>query len=166
MSEKCYTPPLFFRNGHIQTIFPVIFRKVDICYKRERITTFDNDFLDLDWSTKGSNRLAIISHGLEGSTDRAYVKGMVKAVNDNGWDGLAWNYRSCSGEPNRQLRSYHNGVTDDLSWVINHARHRYPYKEIALIGFSLGGNLTLLYLGRESHGRNAGYPAPPVQIRT
>ncbi|RLC05115.1 MAG: alpha/beta hydrolase [Deltaproteobacteria bacterium] len=149
MSEKCYTPPLFFRNGHIQTIFPVIFRKVDICYKRERITTFDNDFLDLDWSTKGSNRLAIISHGLEGSTDRAYVKGMVKAVNDNGWDGLAWNYRSCSGEPNRQLRSYHNGVTDDLSWVINHARHRYPYKEIALIGFSLGGNLTLLYLGRE-----------------
>jgi len=148
--KNCYTPPLFFGNGHIQTIFPVIFRKVNsVCYKRERIETFDNDFLDLDWSTKGSRRLAIISHGLEGNTNRAYVKGMVKAMNNNGWDAMAWNYRSCSGEPNRLLRSYHNGVTDDLSWVINHAGQKYAYKEIALIGFSLGGNLTLLYLGRE-----------------
>jgi predicted alpha/beta-fold hydrolase len=75
---------------------------------------------------------------------------MVKALNNNNWDALAWNYRSCSGEPNHLLKSYHNGVTDDLSWVIKHASQKYPYKEIALIGFSLGGNLTLLYLGREN----------------
>ena len=150
MPENIYTPPFLFGNGHIQTIFPVLFRKVNsVCYKRERIETNDKDFLDLDWSTNNNNRLAIISHGLEGNTNRAYVKGMVKAVNNDGWDALAWNYRSCSGEPNRLLRSYHNGVTDDLSRVINHAKHRYPYKEIALVGFSLGGNLTLLYLGRE-----------------
>ncbi|MCD4677074.1 MAG: alpha/beta fold hydrolase [Desulfobacula sp.] len=150
MPDNIYTPPFLFGNGHIQTVFPVIFRKVNlVCYKRERITTFDNDFLDLDWSTNGNNKLAVISHGLEGNTGRAYVKGMVKAVNDGGWDALAWNYRSCSGEPNRLLRSYHNGVTDDLSRVIDHAGHNHPYKEIALIGFSLGGNLTLLHLGRE-----------------
>lgn len=148
--ENKYTPPLFFGNGHFQSIFPALFRKVDsIRYKRERIATFDNDFLDLDWSTNNHKRLAIISHGLEGNTGRAYVKGMVRAVNRGGWDCLAWNFRSCSEEPNRLLRSYHNGVTDDLSWVISHARQKHPYKEIALIGFSLGGNLTLLYLGRE-----------------
>jgi len=155
--DNIYTPPFLFGNGHLQTIFPVIFRKVDsVCYKRERITTIDDDFLDIDWSTHHNDRLAIISHGLEGNTGRAYVKGMVKAVNTGGWDALAWNYRSCSGEPNRLLRSYHNGVTDDLSQVIHHARHHYLYKEIALIGFSLGGNLTLLYLGRET-------PDPIVQ---
>jgi hypothetical protein len=95
------------------------------------------------------NRLVIISHGLEGNANRAYVRGMVRAVNDGGWDALAWNYRSCSGEPNQRLRSYHNGVTDDLAWVIRHAAQTHPYKEIALVGFSLGGNLTLLHLGRE-----------------
>ncbi|MDA8134345.1 MAG: alpha/beta fold hydrolase [Desulfobacteraceae bacterium] len=151
MPENLYTPPFLFGNGHVQTIFPVLFRKVEsILYERERITTVDKDFLDLDWSVKGHDRLAVISHGLEGDSHRAYVKGMVKAVNDGGWDALAWNYRSCSGEPNRLLRSYHNGVTDDLSRVIDHAGGKRPYKEIALIGFSLGGNLTLLYLGRET----------------
>jgi len=150
LTDNIYKPPLLFGNGHIQTIFPMIFRKIAlVCYKRERISTPDNDFLDLDWSTAGNKRLAIISHGLEGSTQRAYVRGMVKAVNDNGWDALAWNYRSCSGEPNLKLRSYHNGVTDDLSLVINHAGQKGLYKEITLLGFSLGGNLTLLYLGRE-----------------
>ena len=150
MPENLYTPPFLFGNGHIQTIFPVLFRKINsVSYKRERIKTFDKDFIDLDWSTHNNNRLAIISHGLEGNTQRAYIKGMVKALNNNKWDALAWNYRSCSGEPNHLLKSYHNGVTDDLSWVIKHARQKHPYKEIALIGFSLGGNLTLLYLGRE-----------------
>lgn len=152
MPDHKYTPPFLFRNGHVQTIFPVLFRKVrGVTYTRERITTFDNDFLDLDWSDQNQNRsrLVIISHGLEGSTDRAYVKGMVKALNHSGWDAMAWNYRSCSGEPNRTLRLYHNGVTDDLAWVINHAKTKNSYQEIALIGFSLGGNLTLLHLGRD-----------------
>ncbi len=150
MHVSSYTPPVFFNNGHIQTIFPVLFRKINnVHYYRERIQTPDHDFLDLDWSVHGHDRLAVISHGLEGSTHRAYVKGMVRAVTQNGWDALAWNYRSCSGEPNNRLQSYHNGATRDLDWVIRHAGQKNKYKEIALIGFSLGGNLTLLYLGRE-----------------
>ncbi len=150
MPENSYAPPFLFGNGHVQTLFPVLFRKINsVHYKRERIETVDNDFLDLDWSTHNNNRLTIISHGLEGNSNRTYVKGMVKALNTNGWDALAWNYRSCSGEPNRLIKSYHNGVTDDLSWVINHAKQKQAYKEIALIGFSLGGNLSLLYLGRD-----------------
>ncbi len=150
MTDINYTPPPLFHNGHIQTIFPVLFRKFKTdLYTRERITTDDNDFLDLDWSYTESDRLAVISHGLEGNSHRAYVVGMARAVNSGGWDALAWNYRGCSGEPNRQLRSYHNGSTDDLARVINHAKETGRYKTIALIGFSLGGNLTLVHLGRE-----------------
>lgn len=144
-----YKPPLFLKNGHIQTIYPVLFRQVDIIYQRERIQTPDNDFLDLDWSTHHHDRLVILSHGLEGNSNRAYIKGMANAVTQDGWDALAWNYRSCSGEPNYQLRSYHNGVTDDLALVIDHAKQTKRYSQIALIGFSLGGNLTLLYLGKD-----------------
>lgn len=144
-----YRHPLGIKNGHLQTIVPSLFRRVHLNYRRERITTFDDDFIDIDWSGGFSDYLAILSHGLEGSTDRAYIKGMVNALNLYGWDALAWNYRSCSGESNRKLRSYHNGVTDDLAWIIDHAKKTHPYKKIALIGFSLGGNLTLLYLGRD-----------------
>jgi len=151
MPEPSYSPPFLMKNGHVQTIFPSLFRRIDgVCYKRERIRTADDDFLDLDWSTQNHSKLAILSHGLEGCSSRSYIKGMARALNDNGWDALAWNYRSCSGEPNHQLRSYHNGVTDDLAWVIDHAGKKRPYQQIALIGFSLGGNLTLLHIGRET----------------
>ena len=145
-----YKPRLLFRNGHIQSIFPSLFRKVSgVCYKRERIETPDDDFLDLDWSYAGGKILAVISHGLEGNSQRSYVKGMVKALNEANIDALAWNYRSCSGETNRQLRMYHNGSTDDLDFVIRHAIKK-GYKNIVLIGFSMGGNLSLLYLGQQA----------------
>lgn len=150
MTNTPFSPPHFMGNGHVQTIFPVLFRKVnDLIYTRERIITFDQDFLDLDWSCINTHRLAILSHGLEGNSTRAYVKGMAKALNQGGWDVLAWNYRSCSGEPNLLLRSYHNGATDDLAWVIDHGKKKGRYQEIALVGFSLGGNLTLVHLGRD-----------------
>ena len=150
LQQPIYNPPPFFSNGHVQTIYPPLFRQVNpVPYKRERINTPDGDFLDLDWSCNGHKKLGIISHGLEGNTHRSYVKGMAHALNQNGWDALAWNYRSCSGEPNLKLRSYHNGATDDLATVITHAKKK-GFQQMALIGFSLGGNLSLLYLGKES----------------
>lgn len=123
-------------------------RSVDLGYVRERITTTDNDFLDLDWLTQHSRKLAIISHGLEGNTSRAYMKGMARALYGGGFDVLAWNFRGCSDEMNRQLRFYHSGATDDLDAVVRHALQR-GYSEIYLAGFSLGGNLTLKYLGEK-----------------
>lgn len=144
-----YHPPILLRNGHLQTIFPSLFRKItDISYTRERIDTRDGDFLDLDWSCVGGRTLAILSHGLEGNTHRPYMLGMVRALNSIKVDGLAWNYRGCSGEPNRLLRMYHNGVTDDLHHVIARAVSVGTYETIVLVGFSMGANLSLLYLGR------------------
>jgi predicted alpha/beta-fold hydrolase len=94
-------------------------------------------------------RLTILSHGLEGSADRPYIRGMVKALNRAGSDALAWNFRSCSGQPNKLLRSYHMGATDDLEQVIQHAVAEKGYQCIHLVGFSMGGGLTLLYLGQQ-----------------
>ena len=147
--KNTYRPPFFLFNGHLETIYPAVFRKVSLPpYERERITTPDQDFLDLDWLRQGSSRLMIISHGLEGDSTRAYIRGMARAGWMNGFDVLAWNYRGCSGEMNRQLRFYHSGATDDLGTVIHHARKQY--QEIFLVGFSLGGNLTLKFLGEQA----------------
>ncbi len=143
-----YLRPSLLFHAHLETIYPSLFRKVDfIAYERERISTTDQDFLDLDWLKQGSKKLVILSHGLEGNSMRSYVRGMARAFYQAGYDILAWNYRGCGEEMNRNLRFYHSGATDDLHEVIQHANSLNQYTEISLIGFSLGGNLTLKYLG-------------------
>jgi predicted alpha/beta-fold hydrolase len=102
----------------------------------------------------GANKVAIVSHGLEGNSGRWYVLGVVRALNRWGWDALAWNMRGCSGEPNKTVRSYHSGITEDLEAVVEHVIHGRKYHAIGLVGFSLGGNLTLKYLGERGHETN------------
>ncbi|NGX46850.1 MAG: hypothetical protein K1000chlam3_00217 [Chlamydiae bacterium] len=142
-----YKAPVWLGGKHAQTIIPSLFRKVTgIQYLRERITTDDDDFLDLDWSRIDSKKLVILSHGLEGSSNQHYILGMVKEFNARGWDALAWNFRGCSGELNHSLRLYHGGSTYDLKNVIDHACKTKKYKQICLVGFSLGGNIILKYM--------------------
>jgi hypothetical protein len=118
----------------------------EIPYK-ERIKTSDGDFLELDWYKKNNPRLVIISHGLEGNSERAYMLGMAKAFYQNQFDVLTWNLRGCGHDINDQVIFYHSGATYDLDEVVKHAEKNYD--EIYLVGFSLGGNLTLKYLGEK-----------------
>ncbi|MBK5279299.1 MAG: alpha/beta fold hydrolase [Bacteroidia bacterium] len=149
---KKYTPPFLLFHAHLETIYPALLRNVSLKpYERERITTPDQDFLDLDWLRQGSKQLVIISHGLEGNTSRAYIRGMAKTFFQTGYDVLTWNYRGCSGELNRNVRFYHSGATEDLETVVQHAIQKDAYEEISLVGFSLGGNLTLKYLGENKN---------------
>jgi uncharacterized protein len=144
--SSAFRPPWFLHNGHVQTILPALLaREIRVEVVRERKEMADGDFLDLDWARAGHGRVAIISHGLEGSSSNTYVRGMAGALLRAGWDALAWNFRGCSGEENRLPRFYHSGETGDISAVIAHAAGAYG--RIALIGFSLGGNMTLKYLG-------------------
>lgn len=150
VAQSSYKAPLLCANAHVQTIIPTLFRKVSgVAYQRERIDTPDKDFIDLDWSRVGSERLAVVMHGLEGDSGRPYMKGMVKALNRNGWDAVAVNFRGCSGEPNKKLRMYHSGETEDLNSVICHVDASGIYRQVALVGFSLGGNVILKYLGEK-----------------
>lgn len=147
-----YQPPLRLRSAHLQTIYPTLFRRVPlITDERERIATPDGDFLDLDWARPhGDRRLAILTHGLEGHSRGNYCQGMAAALTRAGWDVLAWNFRGCSGEPNEKLQSYHSGATGELQIVLDHVFATTSYDTIALVGFSLGGNLMLKYLGEHA----------------
>jgi predicted alpha/beta-fold hydrolase len=146
-----YKAPIWIGGKHAQTIIPGLFRKVEgVPLTRERISTEDRDFLDLDWSCHGHKRLAIISHGLEGNSRQAYILGMIKVLTSSNWDSLAWNFRGCSGQHNHSIRLYHAGSTGDLKSVVEKALSTKKYQEIALLGFSLGGSITLKYLGDEA----------------
>lgn len=149
VTPSSYRPPRWLGNGHVQTIFPALFRRLPIVTtERERLELPDGDFLDLAWNTApGTDRVAILTHGLEGTATNPYMQGMAAALGQAGWDVLAWNLRGCSGEANRLLRSYHSGVSDDLHRVVERALATPRYRRVALIGFSIGGNITLKYLG-------------------
>jgi predicted alpha/beta-fold hydrolase len=146
-----YLPPFFLFGAHLETIFPALLRRVTMLpYSRERIPTPDDDFLDLDWLRKDADKVVIISHGLEGNSTRPYVKGMAKALHESGFDVVAWNFRGCSEEMNRQRHFYHSGATEDLHTVVRYVSETKKYKHVFLVGFSLGGNLTLKYLGERT----------------
>ncbi|GAB3968515.1 alpha/beta fold hydrolase [Spirosoma terrae] len=177
IAQSSYRPPARLWNGHLQTIVPSLFRKVTVSYVRERVETHDDDFLDVDWAFGNdesritndevdlnksaitnyspSKPLVILSHGLEGSSTSPYLVGMARHLTENGFDCMAWHYRSCSGELNRQQRFYHIGETGDLHFITQYALSK-GYQNICLMGFSAGGSVTLKYLGEQ---KNALAPA-------
>lgn len=114
-------------------------------YERERIYLKDGDFLDFDFFRKRNKKLLILCHGLEGSARSHYIKAFVKYFGERSWDSLAINYRSCSGETNPNSFFYVAGRGDEIALALEQARE---YEEVVLVGFSLGGNKILHYLGK------------------
>jgi uncharacterized protein len=152
LESSTYTAPRGLGGGHLQTLYPALFRRLPHLTRiAERLELSDGDFLDLEWTENRFPRLAILSHGLEGSSRAAYIQGMAAALFRRGWDVLAWNLRGCGGQTNRLPRFYHSGASDDLAAVVAHAIATHRYQRISLVGFSLGGNLVLKFLGEQAH---------------
>ena len=143
------------KNKHLETIIPALFRNIPIKYTRERLELDDGDFIDLDWKFKNNNKkLLILFHGLEGSSNSQYIKGFAKYFYQNNFNICAVNFRSCSGENNRLLSSYHMGKSEDIKLIIEYILNNKNYTSIVLGGFSLGGNVLLKYLGEQSFNLN------------
>jgi predicted alpha/beta-fold hydrolase len=143
-----------FKNAHFCTIYSAKLRPVPkLVQERERLELPDGDFIDLDWShaATDSQKVAVLLHGLEGNAQRVYMKGQGKTLVAAGWDVVAMNHRGCSGEENLLYPSYNSGRTEDLASLVNFLLEKDQYSEIVLVGFSLGGNLVLKYLGEEQN---------------
>ncbi|MBS0618575.1 MAG: alpha/beta fold hydrolase [Spirochaetes bacterium] len=152
--DSPYKPPRLLKNAHIHTVLSSLFRKrLQIPYVRERLELDDGDFIDLDWHKTNSKKILIVAHGMEGTSRSSYALHTANAAHANGYDSVVWNMRGCSGVSNRKLKFYHSGKTEDLTAVVKHVL-RLGYREVHLIGFSLGGNLTLLYLGQQGNKIN------------
>ncbi len=157
--ESHFRGNAIFKGAHADTILPPMFRNLQVNYHRERLELEDGDFLDLDWHQKSNKKLLVLFHGLEGSSQSQYIKGFARYFGPNAYDICAVNFRSCSGEANRLLGSYHNGSTYDIHSVLKHILKKYDYPALYLSGFSLGGNVLLKYLGDGVH-------KPDVKIKS
>ncbi len=148
LDDSEYHPGFLFKSGHFNSIYSHVSRSKETCsFHRKRIQTPDDDFIDIDCIHSGSTKLIVLFHGLEGSSDSTYIKEFANGFSPLGYDVAAMNYRGCSGEMNRQLRLYHSGSTDDIHTVLTQIAQGYD--QVYLIGFSLGGNMCLKYLGEQ-----------------
>lgn len=158
VESKYKGPPFYYFNKHIETIIPSLTRKIKgVEYTREKIDTPDNDFLNIDWIRNDHKRLLVVSHGLEGGSDRHYVMALAKLFSQNNWDIVAWNNRTCNGEINRTKALYHHAASYDLRAVIDYALSEDRYEEVCLVGISMGGGQTLRFLGQGEE-----FPIPDV----
>lgn len=146
-----FRPAWWARSRHLQTVWSrLLRRRVDVPTTRARWTTPDGDFVDIDFADGpiASPQLLAI-HGLEGSSQRKYVRGLLALAAGRGWRGVALNFRGCSGTPNRTARLYHSGDSDELDWVVAELVKRDPGAPILPVGVSLGGNVLLKWLGEK-----------------
>ncbi|MBV6289120.1 hydrolase [Pseudomonas aegrilactucae] len=149
-SPHTFEPASGLGNPHLQTLWGPLWRKPPgVEHQRERLWLADGDFLDLDWCGPhaATAPLVAVLHGLTGSSTSHYVVGLQQALQAQGWASVAVNWRGCSGEPNLLPRSYHSGASEDLAEVIAHLRAARPQAPLYAVGYSLGGNVLLKYLG-------------------
>lgn len=142
-------------GGHLQTLGGKFLRPAsDPGLRRERWDTPDGDFLDLDFGPDPGDDapVVLVLHGLEGSTGRGYVRGLMGELLGRGVLPVGLNFRSCSGELNRRPQFYHSGDTADPAHVLAGLAERYPGRRLGAAGFSLGGNVLLRLLGRAGAG--------------
>lgn len=142
-----FTPAWWCRNPHLQTLWPVFFRRnLRPKARRERLELPDGDFVDLDWTLNDSGPIVIIFHGLEGSSRSHYARSMLDLLPRKGYRAVVMHFRGCSGESNRLARAYHSGDTGDIDFLVRTLKAREPNTPLAAMGYSLGGNALLKWL--------------------
>ncbi len=149
-----FKPAWWLPNRHMQTLWRVLAgRRLSIPIQKERIELPDSDFIDVAWLHRDRQGcpLVIILHGLGGSVDSHYVRSVLQTIDNMGWRAVVMHFRGASHEPNRLPRSYHAGDTQDFDFLVTHLRTREPDLPLVAVGYSLGGNVLLKWLGESSH---------------
>jgi len=148
-SPPSFEPSFWLRNKHLQTLWPQIIRRQPLLEtRRERLELPDGDFLDLDWSNGCKGPIVIVLHGLGGSLNSNYTRGLLRVIHHKGWRGVLMNFRGCSGEPNRLAKSYHAGEYQDFDYLIKILKKREPGTQLAAVGFSIGGSALIHWLAK------------------
>ena len=136
--------------------------------RTETWPTPDGDRLQLHF-LDGEGPIVLLLHGLEGSRESRYVGDVAQEVARRGWQLAMLEFRSCSREQNLAKRTYHSGETTDLAFVVERLQRERPGRAIYPIGFSLGGNVLLKWLGESAHSvpvavRAAAAVSPPFDL--
>lgn len=160
-----YRAPAWLPGGHAQTIWPPLFSRTAAdgqaqpAYRRERWTTPDGDFVDVDFlhipEAPDQRPLLVLFHGLEGSSSSSYARAFADVARRRGWGYAVPHFRGCSGELNLAPRAYHSGDYEEIGWMLQRLRAGAGAPVLA-VGISLGGNALMRWAAE------AGTAAAPV----
>ncbi len=155
MIPSSYRAPVWLPGGHVQTILAAKgVPRPRVAYRRERWSTPDEDFIDVDFAqpepASDTAPVLVLFHGLEGSSQSHYSLSTMRAAADRGWRGLVVHFRGCSGEPNRLPRAYHSGDSEEGDWVLRRVHARWTHARLFAVGISLGGNMLAKWLGERA----------------
>jgi len=142
-----YRAPRWLPGGHAQTIWASLYARNargPLPWRRERLSTPDDDFVDIDWldADEPGAPLLVLFHGLEGSSASHSSRAFASIARARGWRFALPHFRGCSGELNRAPRAYHSGDFEEVGWMLAQLRARHAGPIIAA-GVSLGGNALL-----------------------
>ena len=150
-----FAPAPWLPGPHLPTIWASACRRPPaIALEFERVELADGDFVDLAWTPAHAGPCVLVLHGLEGSHHSTYARAILAALAAHGYRGVLMQFRGCSGEPNRLARSYHSGDTGDVAEVAALIAARHGRAPFAALGYSVGGNVLLKWLGE----RGADHP--------
>ncbi|WP_236250355.1 hydrolase [Microbulbifer sp. ALW1] len=152
-----FQPGIGLGNCHLQTIFSRYHRpRPWIRTQLQWFTTPDQDRLALHTPTPlCDNRerpIVLILHGLEGSVESPYVQGLMQVLMGTKFQVAVMHFRGCGGIPNLLPRAYHSGDSEDPRWLATQLREHYPNTPLMAVGYSLGGNVLLKWLGEDGEG--------------
>lgn len=157
---KKFKPAWWLPEGHTQTLWRKLTAKDTVLHRRERLELADGDFIDIDWcegfsvngqQPEASSGIVVLIHGLGGCSSSPYIIALQNCLAGKGKRSVAMNFRGCSGEPNNLARAYHSGVSEDLNEVFIKLRTAFPDEEFMFVGYSLGANVLLKWLGEREH---------------
>ncbi len=157
-----YRAPAWLPGGHLQTIWAARMARRHPGepaprFERERWTTPDGDFIDVDHLAPApapQARRLVVFHGLEGDRTSAYMQAFAVQARRRGWACALPHFRGCSGELNRAPRAYHSGDHEEVGWILARLRERSAAPLLA-VGVSLGGNALLRWAQEAGEGAAA-----------
>lgn len=157
-SHLPYVPyPFIASNRHLETIFAAFFRSLpDVRLRRECLRTSDDGAVALDWVSGDDRNLPsespvlILLPGLTGGSDDTYVRHMLLQARSKGWRVVVFNSRGCGNSPVTTAQFYSASFLGDISAVVEHVGSRYPRANLYAVGWSLGANILVRYVGQES----------------
>jgi predicted alpha/beta-fold hydrolase len=163
--SKPFVPHRIFRQGDAQTIgahfWPGRFRAHDSTGDEERLFQVEPDskvLARIRWQpNRAEHPTLVIWHGMEGSSASGYMLITADRAFRAGFNVIRMNFRNCGDTEHHSPQLYHGGLTADLRAVIDELIARDGLSEIAIAGFSLGGNMVLKLAGE--YGEN-----PPKEI--
>ena len=151
---QAFKPGIGLANCHLQTIFPVFHRpKPWVRTQAQWLETPDGDRIALHTPVRLEDNperpIVLVLHGLEGSVESPYIQGLMPALLSAGFQVAVMHFRGCGGIPNLLPRAYHSGDSDDPRWAASKLKDHYPNTPLMAVGYSLGGNVLLKWLGED-----------------